>query len=141
MAKRQKSSVKKPINKTEEISSSEIRSLSTKLETWSKRLPAKERAILQVILDKANGREIGDTEGFSLQPSVSESTRNIFRSLLKGGSLHASAWVQLGEPWIQSVPPISWIQLGEPWFQATNTGFQVKGLPHSKVKGTEKTRQ
>lgn len=83
-----------------------------KITTWGDSLTAAEKGLLQVILARAGATDEAEVEGFafSAQQSAGARAGSILRpmvnaralSLRSPGGAAANAWVQLGEPWIQS---------------------------------------
>ncbi len=63
-------------NKTRHVTADDVASLSRKLEEWGEGLPAAERALLQLLVDRAAGAPIEEVEGHAFHnPSLDSMVR------------------------------------------------------------------
>lgn len=84
------------------ITQQDLDALTDKLAAFGKGLPAKEQALLNLLIARAAGAEPGDVQGFTLgTATLGSPLRTSFRPLLNGGVL-ASGWVKDGDPWVKS---------------------------------------
>jgi hypothetical protein len=101
--------------KVEKITKAEIQSIAKKLEGFSGSLPAKEKALLSLLLARADLHRL-DTIDFVPKLGVSQYVTAALGSLLTGHGVGAAGWVQGGDPWVQSGG--GWVQGGDPWVQS-----------------------
>ena len=95
---------------SQRITEEDLTTFAEKLEAWGKGLPAKERALLELMLARAEGvaPEDADVQGYSL-PSIAQATSGLLGPLVSEGLLTAGGeptargdvWAQMGELWIQ----------------------------------------
>jgi len=89
------------------ITQTEVDSFAQKLEQWGTGLPAKEQALLHLMVARATAVGASDLEahedGTTPFRPIHTSVNGLFSPLLvgHGGGLAASGWVQAGDPWVQ----------------------------------------
>lgn len=103
--------------KREPISIKEVNEFAKKMEGWSEELSPKERALVHLILARASGSSLGDVEEYVPELAMSEEVAAMLREVAAADIL-ASAWVEAGDPWIQSGGGGGWVKLGDPWIQS-----------------------
>jgi hypothetical protein len=97
---------------SESLSGEDVDQFVRKLDAWSSTLDAPDRALLQVILERAGGN-VSDTVdlSFSAREGVGRAVEPYLRDIASNLSLRLPketrpqrprAWVQDGEPWVQS---------------------------------------
>lgn len=85
------------------VSQEDVTAFVQKLENWGKELPPKERALLQILLSRAEGTSPADVDvqGYAL-PSIGLVANSALSPLLSAGRLGVTgAWVEMGDPWAQ----------------------------------------
>jgi hypothetical protein len=88
---------------SERITESDVAAFADKLDEWGMELPPKDRALLQLILTRAQGMEIdvGGEAGSTL-PGVLATTISVLQPLVQRlRAARIRGWVEAGEPWIQ----------------------------------------
>jgi hypothetical protein len=101
------------------INKAEIQSVAKKLDVFSKQLPAKERALFNLLLARADQRTKLNVTEFVPKSGVFQTVSAALASLLAGRGIGASGWVQGGDPWVQSgLSRGGWVQGGDPWVQS-----------------------
>jgi hypothetical protein len=83
------------------VSDAEVDSFAKKLEDWGASLPPEERALLHVLVGRAEGTSEGDVQGFALGLPIGLAATNVISGLRSSGRLTRAAWVEAGEPWVQ----------------------------------------
>lgn len=100
--------------KVEPVTRAEVKAMASKLESFAADLPPKERALLNLFLSRSNAKAALETTEFEPSSKITESLIAAFSDLVKVG-LNAGAWVEAGDPWVQSGG--GWVEGGDPWVQ------------------------
>lgn len=99
-------------SESDRVTQDEVREFLQKLDGWAATLNAGDRALLQLVVEQSAGRlgesvdlsfPAGEGVGQVLEPFLSEKARNMSIKLPAVRPARPKAWVELGEPWIQSV--------------------------------------
>jgi hypothetical protein len=87
-----------------QIREADIAAFADKFEEWGASLPVKERAMLHLLLARAEGsvEELHGGEDLTL-PGVMDTTLSVLRPLFRQvDTARVRGWVEAGDPWIQS---------------------------------------
>ena len=90
------------------ITEDDLAGFTQKLTDWGESLEAKDRALLNILVDKARDTEpeMSDEQLETVAGGVMNfrsSLTNIFPRSLFSGGLKVSGWVEAGDPWIRGI--------------------------------------
>jgi len=105
-------------NQGDAIGNDELQAFVRKLDAWATALPLGEKALLQLVLERAAGREIRSGEDADLEFPASggfgEVVTPFLREIVSSGALSVRppdvgsermrtvrGWVEAGDPWVQ----------------------------------------
>jgi hypothetical protein len=102
-------------NKAERVSDVELRSFIEKLDAWADSLNLGEKALLQILLERAAGRlgtEVEADLAFPASAGFGQTVTPFLHELVASGALSVRApslagralegWVKGGDPWVKS---------------------------------------
>ena len=89
---------------SEQIGEEDLQQFSEKIEAWGRGLPPKDRALLQLLLARAQGADVSGymaPGGLGL-PSIGQASTAALQPLIRGGlQARVRGWVEAGDPWVQ----------------------------------------
>lgn len=101
------------------ITAGEIDSVAKKLHEFAKNLPPKERALVNLLIARSDNPAPSDAVEFVPDLPMTQSVQHALRPLIAGRGTLASAWVEAGDPWVQSGGGGGgWVEAGDPWVQS-----------------------
>jgi hypothetical protein len=110
-------------SKIEPITSEEVKTVAEKLQKFAYELPPKERALLTLLVARADEPTRLDVVEYVPQASVSATVSKALAGLVGGRGIGTHAWVEAGDPWIQSGGGgRGWVEAGDPWIQSGGGG-------------------
>jgi hypothetical protein len=86
------------------ITNADVQDFAQRLQSWGAMLPSKDRALLQLLMARAQGTGEGDVEAYSI-PSIEAATMSALGPMVKSGmtARQPRAWVELGPAWVETI--------------------------------------
>jgi len=105
---------KSPKKKKLKINQDAVNAFSKNLKAWSKTLPAEERNLVRLLIERATTVNVGDLGNYNLRVKIRPEAEKLFKSLKAA---------------TQSQPMVSGVNLdpGDVWLKIVETGLWLKG--------------
>ena len=86
------------------VSQASVNAFAKKLEAWGKTIPADERKLLRLLLDRAAGVQIEDLGDYDTKVKIRPESLRIFRALkqVAGRLAGGEVWLEIGEIWLRA---------------------------------------